>query len=81
MDSYARRLPYLSLRVLYGRRQMEFAVTLVQMPTKEGDRLYNFGFAKHLLKDFAQREGTDFIILPELFAIGFRHEDYKEQGP
>jgi predicted amidohydrolase len=60
---------------------MEFAMTLVQMPTREGDRDYNFAKARFLLESYSPRDGTNFIVLPELFAIGFRHEDYKKQGP
>ena len=60
---------------------MKFRVTLVQMPTLEGDRYSNFTVAEKLLKDHDPVNITEFIILPELFAIGFRHEDYPKVGP
>ncbi|RDE14843.1 MAG: hypothetical protein C4K48_05525 [Candidatus Thorarchaeota archaeon] len=60
---------------------MEFTVTLVQMICKEGNRKLNFEHAEELLKDYKELGGTQFIVFPELFAIGFRYEDYEQQGP
>jgi len=60
---------------------LRFTVTLVQMPCFEGDRPKNFAFVRHLLKGPSTPEGPEFILLPELFAIGLRHEDYNEHGP
>jgi omega-amidase len=60
---------------------MEFTMTLVQMMCEEGNRQFNFERAEELLKDYKHFGGTQFIVFPELFAIGFRHEDYKKQGP
>ena len=56
-------------------------MTLVQMPCVEGDRKKNFGKARLLLKKYRPGKGVQFIQFPELFAIGFRHEDYQSQGP
>lgn len=56
-------------------------MTLVQMPCIEGNRKENFARANGLLQGHASKADTDFIILPELFAIGFRQEDYSVQGP
>ncbi|MFX1484469.1 MAG: nitrilase-related carbon-nitrogen hydrolase [Promethearchaeota archaeon] len=60
---------------------MEFTITLVQMPCEEGKRKNNFDHAHFLLSKHKPRRGVQFILLPELFAIGFRHEDYKKLGP
>jgi omega-amidase len=60
---------------------MEFTMTLVQMMCEEGNRKFNFDRAEDLLTDFKHLGGVQFIVLPELFAIGFRHEDYERQGP
>ncbi|MHA1769784.1 MAG: nitrilase-related carbon-nitrogen hydrolase [Candidatus Thorarchaeota archaeon] len=60
---------------------MQFFVNLVQMPTLEGDRERNFDRARSLLRPYRAHDGVDFIVLPELFAIGFRREDYEETGP
>ncbi|MGY5870951.1 MAG: nitrilase-related carbon-nitrogen hydrolase [Candidatus Thorarchaeota archaeon] len=59
---------------------MDFTVTLIQMSCKEGDRESNFARAREFLKNHKPSEGVDFIVLPELFAIGFRHEDYDQEG-
>ena len=55
-------------------------MTLVQMPCVEGDRVQNFGRARRLLEKYRPGKGVQFIQFPELFAIGFRHEDYQNQG-
>ena len=60
---------------------MDFRVTLVQMPCIEGDRELNFKKARQLLEGHKSSESIEFIMLPELFAIGFRHEDYASCGP
>ena len=60
---------------------MEFTTTLVQMMCEEGDRDFNFDRANDLLKDSRTSKGVRFIVLPELFAIGFRKEDYERVGP
>ncbi|TFG04049.1 hypothetical protein EU538_12905 [Candidatus Thorarchaeota archaeon] len=60
---------------------MEFATTLVQMPCKEGDPDYNFARARWLLENHSTNTPMEFIVLPELFAIGFRHADYPKIGP
>ena len=60
---------------------MDFTMTLVQMMCEEGDREFNFDRANDLLKDYRPSSGVRFIILPELFAIGFRKEDYDKAGP
>ncbi|MHA1927618.1 MAG: nitrilase-related carbon-nitrogen hydrolase [Candidatus Thorarchaeota archaeon] len=59
---------------------MEFDVSLLQMPCKEGDRKENFGRAEKLLRDHKPSSNVEFIMLPELFAIGFRHSDYTKHG-
>ena len=56
-------------------------MTLVQMPCDEGNRETNFERAKFLLRQRKPGRGVQFILLPELFAIGFRHEDYDKAGP
>jgi omega-amidase len=59
---------------------MEFTVSMVQMPCLEGQREENFQKARALLRDYKEGHGVNFILLPELFAIGFRHEDYGKVG-
>jgi len=56
-------------------------MTQVQMPCEEGNREKNFELARFLLKQREPGRGVQFIMLPELFAIGFRHEDYTREGP
>lgn len=60
---------------------MEFTTTLVQMMCEEGNREFNFECANDLLKGYRPSTGVRFIILPELFAIGFRKDDYDKSGP
>ena len=60
---------------------MEFSMTLVQMPCVEGDREQNFKTARRLLEELKPATGVQFILFPELFAIGFRYEDYRNEGP
>lgn len=60
---------------------MEFTVSLIQMHCLEGKREHNFSRARALLSDFQLGQGVNFVMLPELFAIGFRHSDYPEVGP
>ncbi len=60
---------------------MDFSVTMVQMPCREGARQANFSNAKEMLEGHRSRASIDFIVLPELFAIGFRYADYAESGP
>ncbi len=55
-------------------------MTLVQMPCVEGNREHNFSKAKLLLEQYKPGKGVRFIQFPELFAIGFRHEDYHKEG-
>jgi len=50
------------------------------MPCEEGNREFNFQHAREILKEFKSSEAVDFIVFPELFAIGFRHEDYEREG-
>jgi len=59
---------------------LDFTITLVQMPCEEGDREFNFHMARELLKDHTTSDAVNFLIFPELFAIGFRHEDYRKIG-
>ena len=59
---------------------MKFDIALVQMPCKEGEREENFKHAKFLLRDHKSSSDMEFIMLPELFAIGFRHSDYSDHG-
>lgn len=56
-------------------------MTLVQMPCEEGSREKNFERAKFLLRQRKTGIGVQFIVVPELFAIGFRNEDYYKEGP
>lgn len=60
---------------------MDFSVTLVQMPCREGRREDNFSYAREILQKHKTQGNTEFIILPELFAIGFRYSDYRAEGP
>jgi len=55
-------------------------MTLIQMPCEEGNREFNFQLAREFLKTYKSSDAVDFIVLPELFAIGFRHENYKREG-
>jgi len=55
-------------------------MTLMQMPCEEGNREFNFQLAREFLKVYKSSDAVDFIVLPELFAIGFRHEDYEREG-
>ncbi len=59
---------------------MEFRVCLVQMPCVEGDREKNFERVRFLTYDLDTFDGPQFIVLPELFDIGFQHEDYESAG-
>jgi omega-amidase len=59
---------------------MEFTVSMVQMRCIEGKREENFHRAKELLREYKEGPGVNFIVLPELFAVGFRHEDYNRVG-
>ena len=56
-------------------------MTLIQMPCEEGDREFNFHLARELLKEYKPSDVIDFIVFPELFAIGFRYQDYEREGP
>jgi omega-amidase len=60
---------------------MEFTITLVQMLCEEGNRQFNYDRAKNLLQSYRQLGGVQFIVFPELFAMGFRYADYERQGP
>jgi omega-amidase len=60
---------------------MDFRVTLVQTPCIEGNRELNFGKVRHLLEGHSSNESVEFIAIHELFAIGFRYEDYAACGP
>jgi omega-amidase len=60
---------------------MEFSMTLIQMSCIEGDREHNFSNARLILEQYRPGRGVQFIQFPELFAIGFRHEDYPKEGP
>jgi predicted amidohydrolase len=46
----------------------------------EGNREENFSKARMLIKDLDKFKGLQFIVLPELFAIGFRYEDYEVES-
>ncbi|MFX1542489.1 MAG: nitrilase-related carbon-nitrogen hydrolase [Promethearchaeota archaeon] len=59
---------------------MKLQLTLVQMPCVEGDREANYEWARGLLQNHKSTENLEFIVLPELFDIGFRYEDYSEAG-
>lgn len=59
---------------------MDFTVTMIQMPCKEGDRKANFNNVEEMLADHRSNASVNFILLPELFAIGFRYSDYEKCG-
>ncbi|TXT55976.1 MAG: hypothetical protein BAJATHORv1_30360 [Candidatus Thorarchaeota archaeon] len=59
----------------------EFRVTLLQIPCIEGNREKNYDRVWKLLESHPYNDPLEFIVLPELFAIGFRHEDYGKLGP
>jgi predicted amidohydrolase len=59
---------------------LDFTITLVQMPCEEGNREFNFQHAREMLKQYKSTDAVDFIVFPELFAIGFRHDDYAKMG-
>ncbi len=63
---------------------MKFRVVLVQVPCEEGRREENSQRVRELLRTHRYRasedSGPEFIVLPELFAIGFRHADYERLG-
>ena len=61
-------------------KRMQFRICLVQMACVEGNREKNFQNARKLIKDLDEFEGPQFIVLPELFAIGFRSQDYNSEG-
>ncbi len=46
------------------------------MPCIEGEREKNYERARFLIHDLDKIEDPQFIVLPELFAVGFRHTDY-----
>jgi len=56
-------------------------MTLIQIPCEEGNRESNFQRVLELLKNYEPSGSIDFIVVSELFAIGFRHEDYEREGP
>jgi omega-amidase len=60
---------------------MEFTITLVQMLCEEGNRQFNYDRAEDLLQNYKQLGGVQFIVFPELFAMGFRYPDYERKGP
>ncbi len=60
---------------------MQFQATLVQSPCIEGNREENFKWVSGLLQSHSSDAAREFMILPELFAIGFRYDDYKTLGP
>jgi len=60
---------------------VDFSVALVQMPCKEGNREDNFNYAKEMLVGHTTQTAAEFILFPELFAIGFRYSDYENLGP
>ena len=70
-----------ALRINFELMPMEFSMNLVQMPCTEGDREQNFKTARKLLEQLRPKPGVQFILFPELFAIGFRYEDYRKEGP
>ncbi|MBN2229276.1 MAG: hypothetical protein JW779_06740 [Candidatus Thorarchaeota archaeon] len=55
---------------------MEFTITLVQIACREGDRESNYKTVERVLKELRPTDCVNLIVLPELFAVGFRHEDY-----
>ncbi len=64
-----------------GRHVVQFAITGLQLPCTEGQRGANFDTARRALKCVPKPSVTEFVVLPELFAIGFRHEDFHRAGP
>ena len=60
---------------------MKFTMNMVQMSCTEGNREHNFTNAKLILDKFTPGKGVEFIQFPELFAIGFQHQDYEKEGP
>ena len=62
-------------------KSLEFTINLIQMPCEEGNREFNFMRVREFLKNHKPSDGIDFIVVPELFAIGYRHEDYEREGP
>jgi len=60
---------------------MDFNVTMVQTSCREGDRETNFRNVKEMLAGHKSNLSLDFILLPELFAMGFRYSDYADCGP
>ncbi len=60
---------------------MDFSVSLVQMSCIEGNRKENFKNASEMLSNHKSPTSREFIVLPELFAIGFRYSDYEKEGP
>lgn len=60
---------------------MDFRVTLVQMPCVEGKPDENHARARWLLEEHKPVADREFIVLPELFAMGFRYDDYRTIGP
>ena len=51
------------------------------MTCLEGNRERNFELARMMLAEKRTDRNREFILLPELFAIGFRHTDYSKLGP
>jgi predicted amidohydrolase len=60
---------------------MEFSVTMVQTQCAEGDRERNCSAVRNLLQRHQAGSGVQFVVLPELFDVGFRYEDYARIGP
>ncbi len=60
--------------------KMEFTVSLIQAPCFEGRRERNFKGIRSMLEQIPSSDSIHLVILPELFAIGFRHEDYRRLG-
>ncbi len=60
---------------------VQFSVALLQMVCYEGDRKKNYGLARLMLERYSSDSEVDFIILPELFDIGFNKQDFKREGP
>ncbi len=56
-------------------------MSLVQMSCFEGKREENFKTVSEMLSGHSSKTSKEFIVLPELFAIGFRYSDYQEVGP
>ncbi|MFW9907493.1 MAG: nitrilase-related carbon-nitrogen hydrolase [Candidatus Thorarchaeota archaeon] len=55
-------------------------MSLVQAACMEGEREKNFSNIQDMLRNHKSRTNREFIILPELFAIGFRYSDYNIAG-